>query len=385
MNKTDLYGIGDIYGKILDGVELVEEKSDKELNDKGAAELKDGGPKKEGGYKDSKLDPGKDGKDDEYDSKKFTYASDDDECDEEDEEILIEAVQSIASVFAESTARNDDAIEMIVEMGRISLPNLRTVIHNLNKTNKQATINLLTTVNENATIELYQECGNILDAVIRYDKKQKQTAPINEGGKRRSKAINTNSMKKSSFDKLFEAVMDGGYDDELDELGIDGDTNDEFGELGDDLEGDLEGGDDITCTIPRDVAQTLCDLLQGCLGEGEGDLEDVDDLEGDDFAEDEFGGAEEYEEDEELPGTAGGSAKGEGIPAAAGVPKQHSKAVDYGKQNKVSKLKPVGGKAADGSGIPAEAGVPKQRSQAVDFGKNNKRSKLKTGTGAFEQ
>jgi hypothetical protein len=407
MNKSDLQTIGDVYGQILEGVEVVEEE--KELNDKGAAGLLPGGPQEKGGFSKKRLD----GADDEYQSKKFTQSAEEDEedemedgeedaecaskkfkvapgeedeCDEEDEELMVEAVNGIGRVFGESAEPNDDVIEMVVEMGKLSLSNLRNVIHNLNRTNKQATINLLTVVNENSSNPLYDECGQILDAVIRYDKKVKRRTTLTESTRKgRKRAINNSSMKKSSFDKLFEAVMDGGYDDELDELGVD-DTNDEFGDLGGELEDDVEGGDEVTFTLDRMTAQSLCDALQASLGEGD-ELEDVDDLEGeDDFGDegldDDFGG--DLEEDEELPGTAGGSAKGEGIPAEAGVPKQHGKAVDYGKKNKVSKLKPRGAASAKGEGIPAEAGVPKQRGQAVDMGKQNKRGKLTPGTSMFD-
>ena len=378
MNKKDLDNIGDMYGKVLDGVQVVTE--DAELNDKGAADVKDGGPSEKGGFKKNRLDPKTGKKDDKYDSKKFSYVDGEDECDEEDEELMVEAVQGISQVFGESAGRNDQAIEMLVEMGKISIPNLRTVIHNLNRSNKKATVNLLSTLTENAVLPLYQECKQLLDAVVRYDKRQKSEKPITESRKARRKSINTNSMKKSSFDKLFESVMDGEFD-ELDELGVDDNTNDEFGELGGDLEDDLEGGDEVTVSIPTELAQTLCDLLQAAVGGGE--MEDVDDLEGealdDEVVDDEAFGDGGFDEDEE-----GGVATGTGIPAAAGVPKALKTAVNMGTKNQVSKLKPNKGSVNTGT-IPAEAGVPKAQSTNIDYGKKNSRGKLKTGKSMFDQ
>jgi len=378
MNKNDLYEIGDIYSKVLDGVEIVTE--DAELNDKGSADLKGGGPSEKGGFKSARLDPKTGKKDDRYDSKKFSYVDGDEECDEEDEELMVEAVNCIASVFSEGAVRDDTAIETIVEMGKISISNLRTVIHNLNRTNKQSTVNLLQSITENASNPLYQECRAVLNAVVRYDKRSKNGGTINESRKNRSRAINTNSMKKSSFDKLFESVMDGEFD-ELDELGVDDSGNDEFGELGDDLEGDLEGGEEVTLTLPRDIAQQLCDICSAALGDDE--FEDVDDLEGealgDEVVDDDAFGDGGFDEDEE-----GGVATGTGIPAAAGVPKALKTAVNMGTKNQVSKLKPNKGSVNTGT-IPAEAGVPKAQSTNIDYGKKNSRGKLKTGKSMFDQ
>lgn len=377
MNRKDLYGLGDIYGNLLDGVSVVEESGpgDKELN-KGTG-LEDGGPKEKGGFGKKKLDPDECEEDNEFDVKRFSYPDDEDECDEEDEEIMVESVQHLLRVFSESAEADADVIKMIVEMGRASVPNLRTVIHNLNKTNKSATVNLLTALNESSG-SLIDECKAILKKVVAYDKNMKQ--PINESRKGRVKAINKGNMKKSSFDKLFESVMDGEFD-ELDELGVD--TNDEFGDLGDDLESDLEdGGDEVTFTLDRATAQALCDVLSTALGDGE--MEDIDDLEG----EDEFGGDEVGDEadftDEDEERVAGGVAKGEGIPAEAGVPKQKGDSVDMGKKNKRGNLNPAGAASAKGEGIPAAAGVPKQHSKAVNMGKQNKVSKLTPGKRMFD-
>lgn len=373
MNRNDLYALGDVYGNLLNQVGVVEEGTgpgDKDLN-KGA-ELKDGGPQEKGGFSKKRVDPDTAEEDNEFNVKKFSYP-DDEECSEEDEEIMVEAVQHVLNCYSESAQPDDDIIGMIVEMGKVSIPNLRTVIHNLNNTNKIATVNLLTTVTENQDKPLYQECKEILKRVIQYDNNQKQ--PINE--KRGGTALNNSSMKKNSFDKLFEAVMDGDYD-ELDELGVD--TNDEFGELGSDLEAEDEdlGGEEVTVTLDRATAQALVDVLQGALEGGE--IEDVDDLEGD--VEGLESDVENFDEDEER--VAGGVAKGEGIPAEAGVPKQHSANIDYGKKNQRGNLRPGSAAGAKGEGIPAAAGVPKQFSKTVNMGKQNKVGKLVPGKRMFD-
>lgn len=136
---------------------------------------------------------------------------------------------------------------------------------------------------------------------------------VEESKKIARERLNTFMMKKSTFDKLFESVMGGNFDQqedaqEVDALGLgDAPTDDEFG---DDEFGD-EGEDQVTLTIDRAVAQQLMDLLQAAVGGGEEDFGD----EGDDLdfeGEDDFGGDGEddldmdeeegdeyYEEDEE--------------------------------------------------------------------------------------
>lgn len=86
--------------------------------------------------------------------------------------------------------------------------------------------------------------------------------------------VDINNNMKSTFDKLFEEVMCD--DEELDALGI------EVDEVEDTAEGEDTG--DVTLTIDRDMAKSLCDLLQSAMG---------------DEAEDADAAAEDYEEMEE--------------------------------------------------------------------------------------
>ena len=81
------------------------------------------------------------------------------------------------------------------------------------------------------------------------------------------------------FNKLYSTIMEG--EDPFEDLGG---MEAELGDDGDlDIGGD-EGGDEITLTLPRDVAQELCDMLKDQLGDG-GDESD-DEMDGMDSDED---------------------------------------------------------------------------------------------------
>jgi hypothetical protein len=149
-------------------------------------------------------------------------------------------------------------------------------------------------------------------------------------------------MSKSAFDKLFNKVLKENFgqpdgNDELDALGLDdstpdSDLDDEFGG-----EEDLGGEEDsVTFTLDRAMAQSLIDVLQGALGDGEeegGDDDGMDfggDDDGMDFEEDEDG--MDFEEDEETQGTK---------------PAPDKKAAFQGKSNKVGgKANPKGSNTA---------------------------------------
>jgi hypothetical protein len=146
-----------------------------------------------------------------------------------------------------------------------------------------------------------------LEKTLKNMKKDMQREEAEENIVKESKKIarerlNTFMMKKSTFDKLFESVM-GSEDAENAALGLsDAPTDNEFGDdMGDD---DDDMGDEVTFTLDRATAQKLHDVLMGVLG-GEEDLgdegDDLDlDMEGEEM--DEEGGMydneEEYEEEE---------------------------------------------------------------------------------------
>ncbi len=93
--------------------------------------------------------------------------------------------------------------------------------------------------------------------------------------------INNYMAKQSAFDTLFAKVIseDFGMDeqDDLNALGIEDATPDaELGEEGDDDASEEE----ITVTLDKELAKTLCDLLQAAMGEEETDEAGDEDVAG---------------------------------------------------------------------------------------------------------
>lgn len=85
------------------------------------------------------------------------------------------------------------------------------------------------------------------------------------------KSINNSMNNKSIFDKLYEEVLGGeptAHDDMADAEALDINIGKE------------EEGSDVTFTLPREVAQQLCDVLHSALGSGEEDMDDEEDLDG---------------------------------------------------------------------------------------------------------
>jgi hypothetical protein len=309
VKKRDTITLGDIYGDILNATRhnLVREgklgpskasgagPGDKELNDKDAASLQDGGPTEEGGFKTPKLDAKrmskKEKKSNNYDVSKFT-------CD-----------------GSEKNGNTDEDEE------------------------------------ENTTIS---------KKIV-------------------TESINNFMKKKSVFDKLYESFMDETQNDADDAsalgVGDDSEGDFDFGGEGDDLE---EGGDEVTVTLPRDVAQQLVDVLQATLGEDV--LEDEGGLEGEsegDLEGGELGGEPNFGEEEE---------ESLGTPVTGNVPSALT-----GKSNKVggSEVKPAGGKSTytymdevDGDG--KVLGHALHGAKQPNMGKNNKVGNLKVGQSAFK-
>jgi len=127
--------------------------------------------------------------------------------------------------------------------------------------------------------------------------------------KKETKEIN-NFMSKSVFDKLFEDVMGGVPSDEQDALTL--------GAAPEADAGTEEGGDEVTISIPRDLAQKLHDVLMGVLeageaeGEAEGEVEGEAEAEGEDNQEVSVAPAEQNEE------IAGEATELKELPASAG-------------------------------------------------------------------
>lgn len=118
--------------------------------------------------------------------------------------------------------------------------------------------------------------------------------------KNKQRKLNTNMSNKSVFDSLYKKVLKENFgpeqDDDIDALGLDDATPDS--EMDDEFGGEDEG-DSVTLTLDRATAQSLIEVLQGALGEDEGEGDDFgdDDLEGEDGLD--FGDEDEDNEDED--------------------------------------------------------------------------------------
>lgn len=103
---------------------------------------------------------------------------------------------------------------------------------------------------------------------------------IKKSGKKVQREINnfetmSEDNTKNIFDKLYSTIMEG--DDPFEDIGG---MEAELGDEGDLEPGDDLGGDEVTLSLPRDLAESLLDALKGQL---------------DDSIEDEFGGGDEDE------------------------------------------------------------------------------------------
>ncbi len=200
---------------------------------------------------------------------------------------------------------------------------------------------------------------------------------IQESKKIAKKSLNNiMARKKSTFDKLYEQVLKENFgmgedNEDLDALGLDDAASDD--ELGDDFDLGGEEEDSVTFTLDRATAQALCDVLQGALGEGEGD--DLDLEGGDDM---DFGGEDDgmdFDEDEETVGASDSKGGGQQHPL-------------QGRNNKVNgKPQPKGGSAdhsvTDKVGNDGDHGHPQHGARKANDGRNQKVSNIKQGEDFF--
>jgi len=154
------------------------------------------------------------------------------------------------------------------------------------------------------------KCGEDEEHEAPKPKKSKVKGKNLKESRKNSKHMVNSIMSKSVFDKLYSKVLkeNFGQEEDVDALGLDDATPDS--DLGDDFGGEDDlGGDEVTFTLPKDVAQQLVDVLQGVLGgdEGLGDElggdDDLDFGDDDDSGGDDFGSEEDemsFEEDEEV-------------------------------------------------------------------------------------
>ena len=171
-----------------------------------------------------------------------------------------------------------------------------------------------------------------------------------------------NNYMKSTFDKLFENVMG-------EEMHSDNETQ-ELDALGIDTEVEETDEGDVTVTLDREMAKSLCDLLQAAMGDEDDDDDAAED--GEYYSNEEMEETDESEEEDELDEAVEMHA----VADSAGLNLTHSG------HNKVGKLKAKGNKASDSAKIKVE-GEPKAVADSkakLTNTKNNKvDSSLKAG------
>jgi hypothetical protein len=104
MSKQTMFKLGEIYGNMLNNVQVVAEKAlpqkkgpgGKNLNDKGVADLQAGGPSEKGGFKPAEIDTNKLSKKEEEDNQ---YNIDNLSYSDEDEEIIEKISQRAINNF----------------------------------------------------------------------------------------------------------------------------------------------------------------------------------------------------------------------------------------------------------------------------------------------
>lgn len=178
-----------------------------------------------------------------------------------------------------------------------------------------------------------------------YNSADYSSEKYNENDKKIEKKVkeSINNYMKSTFDKLFENVMG-------EEMHSDQETQ-ELDALGIDTEVAETESDEVTITIDRDMAKSLCDLLQAAMGDEDDDDADGEEEYSSEMEEDGFNSFEEAEEDgeDEDEDTHKEAVEMQAVPDTAGTNLTHPG------HNKVGKLKAKGKKAADSTKKYVEA------------------------------
>ena len=351
MAKNTTPNLGDIYGDMLAGVQTVTEsatikKGGNDWSDKVPAPLQDGGAKKGSGFHASLND---------------AYGS----MYEEDEEN--EDIEELEEEDAEECAEDCECEKCCPEEDEEKCWDGYKKKGTKQKGGK--TVN--DCVEEDEECEDEDEDGE--DNKPDFLKKKKV---VKESKKISKQKVNSNMSRKTTFDKLYESVMNENFgmedeDQDLDALGLGDEPSDD--EMGDDFGGEEE--DSVTFTLDRATAQALCDVLKSSLGEEGDDLgEEGDDL---DFG-DEGGDEMDFDEDEE------GFAPTDDV-GNDGTEKDITKGGSHpfqGKNNKVGgKPKPSSSKAS--SHVMDKVGNDGTKDGEPNYGKQNKVSNVKQGQDFF--
>lgn len=328
--KKDLISIGEAYGDVLNKVNVQEDKLPVPIGTIGEAPLESGGPEEEGGFRPSKIDidtmSEKDKEDNIYNIKGYTYGAGNNpgNTDQPDPTGPTYAQAAYTGVVGpeEDEEEEEDKKEKKKKKSR----------------------------------------GHEIDD-DEAEENEEDEEFLSEHEKIARVGLNNFMSKTSVFDKLYKKVMvqenfpgegQEEFEDvtEIEALGIDTD------EVVDEVP------EEITVSIPGELAQTLADILQTALAQQETEVDiDVDVEQVTDT---------EFEEDEEAAMKDGG---GYGVDAGSTLNKE----INYGKKNKVGKLRPATGLAQkDGGGYGVDAGST--LSKEINMGKQNKVGNIKLGS-----
>ena len=347
--KKDLLSLGEAYGDVLNNVIVNEEVPPGKIGD---APLEGGGPEERGGFRPSKIDitklSDKDKKDNIYNIGGLTYGDGND--------------PGLSNNCPEPTG---PTYGQVAYSGRVGAPEEDEE----GKKPDEDGDGVPDWADENPGKDDHGDKKKRKKGKKgkKHHENEEDEEFLAEHEKIARDGLNNFMSKQSVFDKLYNKVMvNEEFDEvedvtELEALGIETDTDEAVGDV----------PEEITVSIPGELAETLCDILRTALAQQETevdidvDVTDVTDTEVED---------EEYpEEDEEAAMKDGG---GYGVDAGSTL----SKEVNYGKKNKVGKLRPATGLAQkDGGGYGVDAGST--LNHTVDHAlKNNKVGNTKLGS-----
>ena len=305
----------------------------------GEAPLIQGGPEEKGGFRPPLVDitkmSEKDKKDNIYNIKGYTYGDGNDPGDCNEPEPTGPTFGQVA--YTGNVGPEEDEEDKV-------------------KNKKKAELN-----KDGERAEYEQARGKAIEDAIDDDKKEEDEEFLEEHEKIARDGLNNFMSKTSVFDKLYNKVM----------------VNENFGEDAEDItdiealgiETDVEVDEvpeTIAVSIPGELAQTLCNILQTAIAQQETEVDiDVDVEEVTDT---------QFEEDEEAAMKDGG-----GYGVDAGSTLKHDVNYGHGGKNKVGKLKSAGAATdVDGGGYGVDAGSTLKHE--VDMGKKNTVGNTKLGS-----
>jgi len=337
MSKSkDFMSLGEAYKDVFNKVIVSE---DVPPGTTGEAPLIQGGPEEKGGFRPPLVDitkmSEKDKKDNIYNIKGYTYGDGNDPGDCNEPEPTGPTFGQVA--YTGNVGPEEDEEDKV-------------------KNKKKADLN-----KDGELSEYEQARGKAIEDAMDDDKNEEDEEFLEEHEKIARDGLNNFMSKTSVFDKLYNKVM----------------VNENFGEDAEDItdiealgiETDVEVDEvpeTIAVSIPGELAQTLCNILQTAIAQQETEVDiDVDVEEVTDT---------QFEEDEEAAMKDGG-----GYGVDAGSTLKHDVNYGHGGKNKVGKLKSAGAATdVDGGGYGVDAGSTLKHE--VDMGKKNTVGNTKLGS-----